>query len=133
MISQEAPASKGLAHPGKRFQEQFIDGLVAYLLGFVSYYVIDALIGRAPAVYVGVAVGIIYFLLSDALPEGQSVGKKLLKIQVVSQKTRQPCSLFQSFLRNVTFPLGVFDWVFILFGSHRRLGDFIASTIVIKK
>lgn len=130
---QEQPMTKILAHPGKRFQGQFIDGLVAYLLGFVTYYALDSLIGREPAVYSGVAVGIFYFLLSDALPNGQSIGKKLLNIQVVSNRTMNPCSLLQSFLRNITFPLGILDWVFIFFGAHRRLGDFIASTIVVKK
>lgn len=133
MSSQETPMTKKLAHPGKRFQGQFIDGLVAYFLGFVSYYTLDNLIGREPAVYSGVAIAVIYFLLSDALPHGQSVGKKILNMQVVSKETMRPCSLSQSFLRNITFPLGIFDWVFIFFGSHRRLGDFIASTIVVKK
>lgn len=129
---QEVPSTKELAHPGKRFQGQFIDGLVAYFLGFVSFYLLDMFTGREPAVYSGLAIGVIYFLLSDALPNGQSVGKKLLNMRVASKETMKPCTLSQSFLRNVTFPLGLFDWVFIFFGSHRRLGDFIASTIVIK-
>ena len=131
-IANEVPLTKELAHPGKRFQGQFIDGLVAYLLGFVSFYLLDMFIGRELAVYSGLAVGVTYFLLSDALPNGQSIGKKILNMRVVNKKTKESCSLFQSFLRNVTFPLGLFDWMFIFFGSHRRLGDFIASTIVIK-
>lgn len=131
-IANEVPLTKELAHPGKRFQGQFIDGLVAYLLGFVLFYLLDMFIGRELAVYSGLAVGVTYFLLSDALPNGQSVGKKILNMRVVNKKTKESCSLFQSFLRNVTFPLGLFDWMFIFFGSHRRLGDFIASTIVIK-
>lgn len=121
-----------LAHPGKRFQGQFIDGLVAYLLGIVLFYLSDNLIGREPAFYAGVVAGAVYFLLSDALPNGQSVGKKLLGLRVVNSKSMKPCSILQSFLRNVTFPLGIFDWAFIFFGSHRRLGDFLASTIVVK-
>lgn len=85
LSTQEKPMTKALAHPGKRFQGQFIDGLVAYFLGFVSYYALDNFIGREPAVYSGIAVGVIYFLLSDALPNGQSIGKRLLNIQVVSK------------------------------------------------
>jgi len=27
-----------LAHPGKRFQGQFIDGFIAYLLGAIAFY-----------------------------------------------------------------------------------------------
>lgn len=133
MTSEHRNSLNQLAHPGKRFQGQFIDGLVAYLLGISAFYVLDLVVGRAPAVYVGFAVGFLYFLLSDALPKGQSVAKRLLNIRVVHAETKQPCSVFQSFLRNVTFPLGIIDWSLIFFGSHRRLGDFIASTIVVKK
>jgi uncharacterized RDD family membrane protein YckC len=132
MTVQELPIEKELAHPGKRFQGQFIDGLIAYFLGFIAYYLLDIFIGRESAVYSGIAIGVTYFLLSDSLPNGQSIGKKLLKIQVLSKDTMKPCSIFQSFLRNVTSPLSIFDWVPIFWGSHRRLGDFIASTIVVK-
>jgi uncharacterized RDD family membrane protein YckC len=132
MSSQQIESSIKLAHPGKRFQGQFIDGLVSYLLGIIVFYVSDFFISREPAVYFGFAVGFLYFLLSDALPNGQSIGKRLLNIRVIHKETKLSCSLFQSFLRNVTFPLGILDWVLIFFGSHRRLGDFIASTIVVK-
>jgi uncharacterized RDD family membrane protein YckC len=122
-----------LAHPGKRFQEQFIDGLIAYVLGLTAFYFLDIVLARELAVYSGFLVGIAYFLFSDAMPNGQSFGKKLLNIQVVNANTKHSCRVLESFLRNITFPLGFFDWVFIFFGKHRRLGDFIASTIVIKK
>ncbi|WP_235562341.1 RDD family protein [Methylophilus sp. Leaf414] len=122
-----------LAHPGKRFQGQFIDGLVSYFLGIIAFYLSDSIINRESAVYFGFAVGLLYFLLSDALSNGQSIGKRLVNIRVIHKETMRPCTLFQSFLRNVTFPLGILDWSLIFFGSHRRLGDFIASTIVVKK
>jgi uncharacterized RDD family membrane protein YckC len=121
------------AHPGKRYQGQFADGVVAVFFGYSLFYVVDFFVTRDLAVYIGLAVGILYFLLCDALPNGQSVGKLLLNIQVVGKKTLIPCSVTQSFFRNITFPLGVLDWIFIFFGEHRRLGDFIASTIVVKK
>jgi len=121
-----------LAHPGKRFQGQFIDGFIAYLLGAIAFYLLHTVIGKHISILVAITIGVAYFLFSDALPNGQSIGKKLLRIRVVNQETLLPCSLAQSFLRNITFPLGILDWVFIFFGSHRRLGDFIASTIVVK-
>lgn len=129
--SPEIAEAKKLAHPGKRFQGQFLDGLIICSSGFVSFYLLDMVLARELAVYSGVAIGATYFLLSDCLPDGQSIGKRLLKIQVLSKETMKPCSLFQSLLRNITFPLGIFDWAPIFFGSHRRLGDYIASTIVV--
>lgn len=121
-----------LAHPGKRFQGQIIDGVIAYFLGFATLYVLDRLVGRDASVYAGIVVASLYFLLSDGLPNGQSLGKRLLGIRVVDKVTHDSCTFVQSFLRNVTFPLGIFDWIFIFFGSHRRLGDFFASTVVVE-
>ncbi len=130
---QAAEKKIELAHPGKRYQGQFVDGVVAVVLGYSLFYGVDFFVTRDFAVYIGLALGIIYFLLCDALPNGQSVGKILLNIQVVGKKTLTPCSVTQSFFRNITFPLGILDWIFIFFGEHRRLGDFIAATIVVKK
>ena len=131
-MTLQVNSTKTLAHPGKRFQGQFIDGLIAYLLCIVLFYLLHTTVGKETAFILGVTSGLIYFLFSDALPNGQSLGKRFLNMRVVNNETMQPCSLLQSFLRNITFPLGIIDWVFIFFGSHRRLGDFIASTIVVK-
>lgn len=132
MNSPQINTAIRLAHPGKRFQGQFIDGLVSYLLGIMAFYFSDLMMNREYSVYFAYAVGLVYFLFSDALPNGQSVGKKLLNIRVINKETMRSCSILESLLRNITFPLGIVDWAFIFFGSHRRLGDFIASTIVVK-
>ncbi|MES2318093.1 MAG: RDD family protein [Pseudomonadota bacterium] len=127
--------SSSLAHPGKRFQGQFIDGLITYALMALTYYVLTSATAmeKDTAAYTGFAVGALYFLFSDAFPNGQSLGKKLLGLSVVSRDTLRPCSVWQSFARNVTFPLGIFDWIFIFSRMHQRLGDLFASTIVIKR
>jgi uncharacterized RDD family membrane protein YckC len=132
MNETETKIPKTLAHPGKRFQGQFIDGVVTYLLGYLTFFILKLVIPTEPAAYSGIAIGIMYFLFSDSFPNGQSIGKKLLGMSVVSKSDMQPCSPLQSFLRNITFPLGILDWVFIFFGAHQRLGDFFASTVVIK-
>lgn len=126
------PNSHQLAHPGIRFQGQFIDGLISYVVGILAFILIDSIASRNFAVYVGIGFGLAYFLFSDGMSKGQSIGKKLLKLQVLNKSTLQPCSYFESFLRNVTFPLGIFDWIFILTKSSRRFGDYLASTIVIR-
>jgi uncharacterized RDD family membrane protein YckC len=125
--------SNELARPGKRFQAQSIDGIATYFFGYVSFFILKEELRIDIAACMGIAIGIAYFLLADSLPNGQSIGKKLLKMRVVSEKTGEACSVVQSFLRNVTTPLGIIDWIFIFYGSHRRLGDFIASTIVVKR
>jgi len=101
-------------------------------LAIILFYLLHTIIGKEASIFIATIIGVSYFLFSDALPNGQSIGKMLLKIKVVNYRTMQPCTLLESFLRNITFPLGIFDWVFIFFGSHRRLGDFMASTVVVK-
>jgi uncharacterized RDD family membrane protein YckC len=121
-----------LAHPGKRFQAQFIDELIACAIGIAVCYSLDNFFSRDFSVYSGIAIALVYFLFSDGFANGQSFGKNLLKIQVLDDGGINPCSWTQSFFRNVTFLLGIIDWIFILFKSHRRLGDYIAGTIVVK-
>lgn len=73
---------------------------------------------------------IAYFFFKDGL-EGQSIGKRIMKIRVVHYDTKRPCSFGQSFWRNLS-GLFVFDWLFALGKKRMRLGDMIASTEVVK-
>lgn len=72
-----------------------------------------------------------WFLLADALPHGQSPGKRLLDIAAVDKKTFKGCSLSQAFTRNAG-ALIVFDWIWIFLEGRSRLGDLYAKTIVIQ-
>lgn len=125
---------RDLAHPGKRYQGQFIDGLIALslfvlLLLSTKKFDIDNLVSEISII----AVPFLYFALSDALPNGQSIGKKLLGIHVVSKTTGKPCNVIQSFARNAFSPiLGLLDAAFILSKKRQRLGDMLANTVVLK-
>ena len=63
MVSDELSLNNTLAHPGKRFQAQFVDELVMLILGYFAFYLTDILLARDVAVYVGFFVGIFYFLM----------------------------------------------------------------------
>lgn len=77
--------------------------------------------------------GIGYVFLADALPGGQSFGKRMLGIAVVDPRTGYPCSAGQSFLRNLPLAvLGFLDWVFIFGERRQRLGDMVAGTLVVR-
>lgn len=101
----------------------------------------------------GLGLSAIYIGISDSLQNGQSVGKKFMGFQVISLEDGQPCSVKQSFIRNIPilvplllamFPLigpilaivaGTFLLVleiFFLFklDSGHRLGDVMADTSV---
>jgi len=116
----------------RRFFAQMLDGLIAYAFLFVGSF-IGALISDGEAVPTTLALlGFFgYFLLSDGLPNGQSLGKRALHIRVLDADTGKPCGFGRSFGRNITALVGLFDWVFIFGKSRQRLGDRLASTVVV--
>jgi len=123
-----------LAHPGKRYQGQFIDGLISLILFAAMMYLAN--IFELSGSLVDIAIILVpfsYFVFSDALPGGQSLGKKPLGLFVVSKDTGEPCTMWQSFLRNAFTPiLSVLDAALILGADRQRIGDKMANTVVIK-
>ena len=132
--SSEYQKPKNLAGLGRRWGGQIIDTLITYfLILFVGR--LAEFIGLPPSVVAVLALGtgVAYYLFSDAMPNGQSLVKKLLGMSVIDERSYLNCNLYQSFIRNITTPfLNILDWIFIFFGSRKRLGDMLASTIVIR-
>ena len=113
-----------LATPMERFLAALIDGV---LIALVS------------ATGIGSIIGLIYHLIKDALPflDGQSLGKKLVKIRVVNADTNQPITndYEKSMVRSVSLIIPIFGIVdaFMVFSKDRaRFGDQWARTIVVK-
>lgn len=102
----------------------------------------------------GLLVALFYLGLSDALYDGQSVGKRLMGFAVISLEDGKPCSVKQSIIRNlpILIPMAfaiipLWGWiicsilaiplvlleVYLLFklDSGHRLGDVMADTTVI--
>ena len=80
---------------------------------------------------------IFYNPVCELFAKGQSLGKKAMKIRVVTIDGKSP-SVSNCLLRWLLYPIDTFftgflGVVFITFGKHRqRLGDLAAGTIVIK-
>nr|WP_314563860.1 RDD family protein [uncultured Pseudomonas sp.] len=126
-----------LASISRRLAARIVDCAIAVLIFFFVKYVAEALSAYVPAATPKAGflsaffAGFAYFLLADALPNGQSLGKRLLSIATVDRKTLKGCSVSQSLTRNAG-ALVVIDWVWILMESRTRLGDMFAKTIVIQ-
>ena len=118
----------------------------AKLLDFILIAAVMEIIPRA-----GFYAGLAYLLLGDGFFDGRSIGKKLIKLKVVSANNDAPCSFKDSILRNSTFAAGYIfwlvpwvGWIFFLLVSAleftlilgskdgMRLGDEIAKTVVIE-
>ena len=125
--------SVDLASRPQRLAAQFLDGLVAGAPALAALLIMF-LSPRASIVMFIVAAlfGALYTLFADGLEGGQSIGKRVLGLRVVSMATGAPCTFGQSFLRNLLLMiLGPIDWVFIFGERHQRLGDKAAGTIVV--
>lgn len=100
---------------------------------------------------VGYYAGLVYILISDGLFSGSSIGKKIIRLRVVSLADNSDCSFKQSVLRNIPFFAAVLLYIIPLIGfifigiiaavellliignkEGRRIGDEIAGTKVIE-
>ena len=70
---------------------------------------------------------LILFLLGDAF-HGQSIGKRLLKIQIVNFKTQKPTGFIISVVRNL---ICLLNFTLIVY-YYRNLSDFLTGTCVIE-
>jgi uncharacterized RDD family membrane protein YckC len=126
-----------LASRSTRLAGQFLDAIIAFA-PFLILVLLSAS-DEEPAPFIvtlwmiALLFGVAYVFLADALPDGQSFGKRILGIAVVDQHTGRPCSPWQSFVRNLLLAvLGILDWVFIFGGRRQRLGDMAAGTVVVR-
>lgn len=73
-----------------------------------------------------------YCLFADSFGHGQSIGKRIIGIAVVDEKSGKPCTLGKSFGRNISLLLlGVIDVVLIFGKERKRLGDLLVRTKVV--
>lgn len=124
-----------LAPIGKRFTAQFIDELIAIGGGYSLVLGLKELVGsESNTPFLAMIFFVwLYTLFADGMFKGQSIGKKLMNLYVVSNEMEQPCTYLQSFVRNSTYLLGIFDLIFLFGKERRRLGDRLASTKVLMK
>ncbi len=150
---QPAYGQQQLVYPkaplGARFVAYLVDGFLFMLPAMVL--IVLAVVGGvnengAVAAICGILggllmlVGIVYGFIKDGRANGQSVGKKMMKLMVVHLPTNRPCTMGQSAGRAaIMMLLGLIPYVGSLIepivvlaaGDGRRLGDKAANTQVV--
>lgn len=110
-----------------------VDMWIVWLLVFLIPLGLRALAGSHLLSFSNIPfwLAVAYYLQKDALPNGQSIGKRFFGLAVIDARTYQNCKWWQSALRNLMlvllFPLEVIITLF----CKRRTGDALASTMVI--
>ncbi len=126
----------------KRILARLVDILVAWALTLV-----------VPPV--GVLAGILYLAVADGVQKGQSLGKMVFGLEVLSVEG-EPCALKSSIYRNLPFSMALLFavvpfigwillvlagipillielWLVIVDDKGERLGDRISGTIVVER
>lgn len=82
-------------------------------------------------------LGILIYLtislyLNKDIIRGQSLGKQILKLQIVSNSTGKAATVYQCFIRNLFLVfLGPIELVISFINPSRRIGDIVAGTTLI--
>lgn len=136
-----------LAGVGSRFMAILLDTLIQVVMYLVLFLVVIGVLSNpfksarvwvlAVAVFVTFLIYWGYFVLFEIFWKGQTPGKRWAGIRVIKDSGR-PISAFESMSRNL---LRAVDWfpgfygvglvVMLLNRENRRLGDFVAGTLVV--
>lgn len=121
------------ASAGERFLAALIDGIICSIAQFILITISSSFLPLAYLVSIG------YLLTKDSLPflEGQSIGKKVMKIKVIKDATGQ--SILNDWgsgvIRGLSLLIPLFNFVdalMVLSSESKRFGDKWAGTTVIK-
>jgi uncharacterized RDD family membrane protein YckC len=77
-----------------------------------------------------------YFAFFETLWQGQTPGKRIAKIRVIrddGRPARLPQAILRSLLRPIDDTLSIGVWMIILSQQEKRLGDWVAGTVVIQE
>jgi uncharacterized RDD family membrane protein YckC len=125
---------------------QVLNRFIAKMIDFLIVAAVSKLVPP-----VGVLAGLAYILLADGFGGGRSVGKRLIGLQTIVPRTRDPAGFRESMIRNlpcglaqVAFEIPYVGWIgwgavlsleaLLVIGNEqgRRLGDEIAKTQVLE-
>ena len=138
LLKKELPnglSENDLASAPQRLVAQIVDQFIAVFLAIVISLIFSTLGFKTLSIIVTIVIYIAYVTLNDALPNGQSYGKHLMKIKVIDLTSGTDCNLGQAFTRNITtaIPLiSLIDGLMIFSRKRQRMGDRLANSIVIR-
>jgi uncharacterized RDD family membrane protein YckC len=139
-----------LAGIGSRFLGMAIDTIlqtVLYVAGIFAFAAvpnvghlfawIPASIGPALAIFFVFAVYWGYFAIFEIIWKGQTPGKRLVKIRVIKDSGR-PINVYEAIGRNLMRAVDLLPTMYgvgiicmMLNSQHRRVGDYVAGTVVV--
>lgn len=97
--------NEGVTYNSRTDAEAFskAEYLERFLAKFIDFLVMGAIF-MFPG-FVGPLAGMTYLLISDGLGGGQSLGKRIIGLKVISLTTGAPCDFRKSIIRNSPFAI----------------------------
>ena len=92
----------------------------------VSHEQTDLNFMEGPMKYIGL-IGFALYFCKDII-NGASIAKRILKLQVVDNKTGQVATPLQCFVRDIFCILWIIEVIVAMTNTSRRLGDRVAGT-----
>ena len=135
-----------IAGIGSRFLAQFIDVVIIVIIQLVITIAAAAVAGLFNAGELAALIELIlsfiliagYFMISEAAWNGQTVGKRSVRLRVVGDHG-EPLTIGQAVIRNLVrivdfLPILYAVGIVAMFSNRRakRLGDFAAGTLVVR-
>lgn len=128
-----------------RFLAWLVDALIVLTIAGVALIGVIYGLGSAPNL-AGALFVVIYFLVDwgygmalETAWSGQTVGKRLMSLRVI-QESGVRIGFYHAALRNLARPVDRLPMMYLvggatalLSGSHQRLGDMLAGTIVVRE
>ena len=138
--SQPYPSAPYGAVPTGGSYASWIQRVGAYLIDIGPIIILEAIFVKVTAIYVIVALAglgwTIYNRWYQAGTTGQSLGKKVLNLRLVSEQTGEPIGMLMAFVRDICHVVDAIicyiGFLFPLWDAKRQtLADKIVKTVVI--
>ena len=115
----------------RRFGAYFLDSI---LIGIVVGILSAAL--KTTGYFVGIAIGLAYFVYFEGSPSGQTIGKRVLDIRVIDYATGGPLGYGKAFLRwigrIVSGAICALGYLWMIWDKEKQTWhDKIAGTVVV--
>lgn len=135
--SQHIDIDYPVAGLGERIAARLIDLAIQGSVFLAAFALSLRAASMIPVLIFSIVIYTFYYLLAETLMNGQSIGKKLMKIRVISLDGRQ-ATFGQHFIRwlfrlvdfGLTAQLGGLLSI-ALSGKKQRIGDIVAGTVVV--
>lgn len=128
-----------------RFLAWLVDACIILVATLAGVYVLSLGMAAFPG-FASALTAVLYFLLDwgygialETLWSGQTVGKRLLSLRVI-QESGVRIGFYHAALRNLARPVDRLPLLYLVggisalvSGSHQRLGDMLAGTIVVRE